>query len=227
MSTTVKYDGSGPLSTSGITTVNFDVSPGAVANPTINASGVTTINANADLVGTATLNLAPGSLTIVNGGWNAGTNDISGAPGSMLVNNGNINSNIININEATVVGNGSFSLESGAGGISGFFGSGLSFIDHESYLAVVTPQTFFSKVDLDGPNSEVCYVGITADSYDFKNDLLTLYNGNAEVYQVKMDAPASPFVVEESSGHMWGAVVAEAPSAIYGVGLPEHHGLFG
>jgi hypothetical protein len=149
--------------------------------------------------------------------------------GGTLVDNGALAASMATIN-SNVLGTGTMeftNIHDGAGWayLDGSSGAGITYdltADIESVsMAVEHPDTFHSTVDL-GPSSSLDLVGLAATSYDLKNDLLTLYQGNKAVYQLHLtDQPDGTFYVTSGTG---GVVVGNWPS-VFGpppVGLPQH-----
>jgi hypothetical protein len=239
--TTVNYNAQSTLDTSGITIVDFPsgvTEPTEFGQPTSNASGITIINGdNAGIAGIANFNLAPGSLTEINGTM-SGYGQIFEGPNALLVNDGTISGSSATI-DANVVGVGTFDFgpwhdSSGYHNLSGYYGPGLTFNETGS-MTLYDPRTFFSQINFEPsyPYSTLDLAGLSATSYDIKNDLLRLYQGNAEVYQVRMSVPSwvGPIAVQ-SGPDMYGGggpagvqIIGEISGGGTVTGLPLHSGV--
>ncbi len=126
-------------------------------------------------------------------------------------------SNGLVVIKADVIGTGSFT--------AGFF-SGISFMGAVSPGQVVNsggfdritigkPTAFQGLVNYTGgPTNAIDLLGIAADSYSYKNDLLSLYKGGKVVDTLKLAAGASQFqVTENTAGVSIGGLPAAPPPA--------------
>jgi hypothetical protein len=158
-------------------------------------------------LGPISVNIAP-NRSLLSSAYLDGTN--VSITGGTLVNNGTIVMNFHGeINSATVgVGTieftgwhdavGGYSINGASGpGQTYFFGG-----PGEGSMATVThPDTFHSTVDFGfGGPSLFTLMGLSADNYDIKNDLLTLYQDNNPVYQLAVKDIPSAFYVESGGG---------------------------
>jgi hypothetical protein len=158
----------------------------------------------------------------------AGGLSISG-PGT-LVDDGELSASMTSI-DSNVLGTGTMTftnVHDGAGWayIEGSSGSGITY-DLTTYaesatMTVEHPSEFQSSVDMNNATS-LDLIGLSATSYDFKNDLLTLYNGNEAVYQLHLtdQSTTEPIYVTSGTGGVtvgvWSPVLGSAPT-----GLPQH-----
>jgi hypothetical protein len=225
---TLYWGGNGTVSLTGGQTLNFTESPGAGnQNATIHNTGTNTLNANAEPEGTVTLNIAQGGDLKVTGSLSPYVVGANG-PGT-LTNDGTIDSAWVTI-DTNVLGTGTFEFthwgdSPGSHEISGSSGSGLTY-DVGGNTTINDPHAFFSQVNFsdDWPEVQLNLSGLSATSYDLKNDLLTLYQGNAAVYQLKLNASPG-FVVQDyaaSSGAQGGVSLTYYPNGDHVTGLPEH-----
>jgi hypothetical protein len=106
--------------------------------------------------------------------------------------------------------------------VSGYSGSGLTY-DVGGDMTLNDPNSFSSQVNFtdDWPEVQINLAGLSATSYDFKNDLLTLYQGNTAVYQLKLNANPG-FAVQDYTESGGGVSLTYAPADAHLTGLPQH-----
>ena len=188
----------------------------------VNAPGAIVGGALNGALGQVKINLAPHTSmiftgTYVDGGFAfGGPLDISG--GGTFINDGTITATRAEI-DSSVLGLGMMKFtathDAGPGDVevSGASGRGLTYdLGFNSLTTVEHPHTFMSKVEMDD-GSFLTLDGLAATSYDFKNDLLTLYQGNTPVYRLRVTDQSSdeqPLYVTSSTG---GVSVGVLPSS--------------
>ena len=207
---------------------------------TVNVQGTDTLHvANAtpsDLF--LTVNLADHATLTGNFNLLFGRTVVHGGSGSSLVNNGTsaLHGNGI-ILDTNVNGVGNFTVSSAQGSIGRLeFGGSVS---HGQTVDVGADpgRGFVSQVQVDHPgafkgsvsletNGELDLMGLTdADSYQLKNDILSIYSGAAVIDRVRLTLPAPPsgpvlgITVRQTSA---GVVVDRGPSSQAGTLLPVH-----
>ncbi len=178
---------------------------------TFNAAGMATLDlkeqANYAATTTITENIAPHSTLqghFVGQGHNPSIT-VNGADGTSRFANTGASSIAggVAVIDADVIGVGSFT--------AGFF-SGISFLGSVSAGQVVNsggfdritigkPEAFQGLVNYaGGPTNTIDLLGITtADSYSYRNDILSLYQGGKVVDTLRMAAGASQFQVTETT----------------------------
>jgi hypothetical protein len=118
---------------------------------------------------------------------------------------------------------------SGRYSVNGASGPGQTYIlsaADGNNMTIAHPATFRSSIEFQGDfDQTVGLLGLSATSYDLKNDLLTLFQGNNPVYhlQLKGDVPHDLYVVSGSGGTSLGT-----PAPWIGVpsdALPIHAGV--
>jgi len=208
----------------------FDLAPGAVLATTTAASSTINATVNVEYQATATLgqsypstanytvNLASGAM--LKGGYNMaldGSMTMNAAAGSVFENDGNsINDGTTAIINVDVVGGGSFTdgvAQSHLGALE--FGKSVAATETVNLmgdqvrgnvtLTVDNPKDFHAAVTLfDGT---ITLKGLTADSYNFSNNTLTLYDAGAAIDTLRLQciipnglqlAPVSPLSVSQS-----------------------------
>jgi len=181
--------------------------------PTVNVYGHDTVNvveaAGGQRTVTSTLNLAPravlsGNIQIAGDTTLA----IQGTTGSAFNNtNTSLSDNGVATIDANVIGTGSFNLSFLAGiefGGSVSPGQTLNLANATTYYKIDHPAEFYGTVDwLAAPSAyeaSVSLLNISADSYKFSNDRLTLFAGNTIVDRLHLNAASGAFGVYGTSG---------------------------
>lgn len=201
---------------------------------TFNASGADhlnlTIDSNYYATMTTTVNIAASSRltgTFAVGGHN-GELTINGAGASAFDNDGasSVGDNSIATINADVLGAGSFSVGSDAS---------LNFLQSVSHgesvnlsgsdtLGISDPQAFLGQVNVTSPSAPfaVDLAGIVnADSYSYRNDMLTLYSGNKHIDTLRFADTGGFQVAESGSGVTVGSGMMPPDSVL----LPVHHAI--
>jgi hypothetical protein len=210
----------------GIPSLSINVNaPGAIVGGALNGA-----------LGQVKINLAPNTSTVFTGTYDdggfafGGPLDISG--GGTLINEGTITAVFAQI-DSNVLGTGTMKFtathDSGREGhvdLSGASGGGLSYdLTYCSSLTVEHPNTFMSKVDIED-GSFLTLAGLAATSYDLKNDLLTLYQGNAPVYDLNVTDQSNDgqplYVTSDTGGVTVGVLPPPLGSPQLSNVLPQH-----
>ncbi len=199
-----------------------------------NVSGTATLNleeqANYYATTTVAVNIAAQSTlkgTIVGQGHNADITVTGADATSRFANTGasSISNGVLTIN-ADVAGTGSFTAS--------FYG-GLAFMGSvsagqtvnsggEDTITIAQPEQFRALVNFaGGPSNTVHLAGITdADSYSYKNDILSLFHGAQVVDTLRFAAGANPFQVNEGSTGVYIGSTGEPPPVSGTIVLPQH-----
>jgi hypothetical protein len=180
------------------------------------------------------INLAPHTSMIFTGTYDdegfafGGPLEITGR--GTFINEGTITATRAEIN-SSVLGLGTIRFtathDEGPGNaeVSGASGRGLTYdLGFNSITTVEHPHTFMSKVEMDD-GSFLTLAGLAATSYDFKNDLLTLYQGNTPVYRLRVTDQSSdgqPLYVTSSTGGVSVGVLPPPSSGLVGTTLTQH-----
>jgi hypothetical protein len=200
-----------------------------------NATGVDTlhlaINANYYATMTTTVNIAPHSLlfgTVAVGGHN-GALTMNGGTLSFFDNDGPsaVGQNCVALINTDVLGVGSFAV--GAQSSLSFLhavgpGQSVSLAGQDS-LAIASPATFFGAVDVaqNAGSFTVQLAGIAnADSYDYANNLLTLFSGKHVVDVLRFADSGSFQVSENTSGVFINAAGTALPPNTMTLPLQAH-----
>jgi hypothetical protein len=196
----------------------------------VNAPGATVDSDTAGGLVDNSVSLAANTSLILTGNLPSGGGlNITG--GGTLIDDGELSASTANIG-SNELGTGSMTFTSihdgpGASELSGSVGADLTIhIDggtpESSTLTVEHPDTFHATVTMTD-ESFLSLAGLSATSYDFKNDLLTLYSGNTPVYQLHLtnQSTDAPIYVTSGTGGVtvgvWSPVFGTAPT-----GLPQH-----
>ncbi len=222
----------------------INLNGGAILN--IDQTGISSlsinVNARAAIVGGALfgvleqdkINLEPHTSMIFTGTYNdegfafGGPLEITGR--GTFINEGTITATRAEI-DSRVLGLGTMKFtathDGGPGNaeVSGASGRGLTYdLGFNSITTVEHPHTFMSKVEMDD-GSFLTLAGLAATSYDFKNDLLTLYQGNTPVYRLRVTDQSSdgqPLYATSSTGAVSVGVLPPPSSGLVGTPLPQH-----
>jgi hypothetical protein len=197
---------------------------------TVNARGAIVGGALNGGPGQVKINLAPNTSmiftgTYVDGGFAfGGPLDISG--GGTLINDSTraeINSNVLGL--GTIRFTATHDEGPGNAELSGASGAGLTYdLSFYSNTTIEHPNTFMSKVDMDD-GSVLTLAGLAATSYDFKHDLLTLYQGNTPVYHLHItdrSTDGQPLYVTSSTSGVSVGVLPPPYGGLVGTPLPQH-----
>jgi hypothetical protein len=126
--------------------------------------------------------------------------------GNILNNNGTITSTVddtVNINTKVLGGTGMEFVSDADMNINGMVGGGQTVNVDNGELNLGNPDQFFGHINLHAP-ALVDLVGLAPTSYDYSNDVLTLWNGNTPVdrlnvsgsgiraYQYTAGSPVTP-----------------------------------
>jgi hypothetical protein len=184
-----------------------------------------------DFGGDATINLEGKSVLFLTGDMQFARLGETGGAGSTLINDGgmellfggSIQSNLSGYGSIDVNG---FADEGGSLTLGGSVGSGqtISLTRGAPFISVLTvdhPQEFAGTVVL-GESSQVTLDDLTATSYNYGANVVTLYSGNKAVDSIKLDNPTNgPLYVTSSSGSV--TIANWAPGGT--VTLPLHVGV--
>ncbi len=181
------------------TTVNLDFTlPVNIASDNVTGTG----NAVSSFTATQTDNFSIMNLNSLS--VNDGSVTFNGA---ILNNNGTMDAlyGTIDINTKVLGGTGmSFIGESSQVQVHGLVGSGQTFELSKgsdifnSNLRIDNPSTFFGHIEV-GDGGSAYLVGLAATSYDYSNDVLTLWNGNK--IADRLDVSGDSFTVYRNSTH--------------------------
>ncbi len=152
-----------------------------------------------------------GSITV-----NAGNGAVFANQHSVLGENG-----VVTIN-ANVVGSGDVSL----GFLSlltlnGSVGHGQTLNDDGGTLLINAPDRFHGLVDFTATGAsgdEVALQGLHASSWSYQNDMLALWSGNHQVFDLRLASTGSFAVVQGSAG----IDIVSAGASVPGTVLPQH-----
>jgi aryl-phospho-beta-D-glucosidase BglC (GH1 family) len=214
-------------------TVTLSQVPGSYPNITIdvNVPGATVDSNTAGGLVDNNISLAPNNSLMLTGNLpSTGGLNVSGD--GTLINNGEISASMASI-DSNVLGTGSMTFTSvhdgpGNSEISGSVGAGITVniagsTPESSSLTVENPDTFQANVTMTD-DSFLDLIGLSATSYDFKNDLLTLYDGNQVVYQLHLTDQSTdePIYVTSDTGGVtvgiWSPFFGPPPDNT----LPQH-----
>jgi hypothetical protein len=164
---------------------------------------------------------------------------VQGGPGSAFNNNGH--SSLLNSEQATinadVIGTGSFAVRNQSSGpiarleFAASVGPNQS-IENSGVVQIDHPDRFAAHVTLmsdPAPGSaspaEIDLMGLaTADSYSYRNDMLSIFSGNSVIDRLRLhDSTPHGFVVEKTTGSV--NIVAITDPAHPPAGLPLHIGV--
>jgi hypothetical protein len=165
--------------------------PSTLDNDTINSNAVQTLNFSI-------LNLTH-SLSASSPTGGATSENLNG---DILINNGTItayDSANIAINTKLLVGDGMSFIGGSTMTVKGVVGYGQTFnvgFFLSGFFIIDNPRTFFGDINLSPgpftpssiPEGTVDLVGLAATSYDYANDVLTLWNGNRVVDRLRLSS---------------------------------------
>jgi hypothetical protein len=201
--------------------------PSTLDNDTITSNAVQTLNFNI-------MNLTHG----LSASSPAGGGTLENLNGDILNNNGTItayDSANITINNKLLGGDGMSFIGGSTMRVKGVVGSGQTFnvgFVYSGFFIVDNPRTFFGDINLSPgpftpggiPEGTVDLVGLAATSYDYANDVLTLWNGHQVVDRLRLSS--ENFTVSQwqnpsnSLPFLSGVIVSTEPP--FGTLLPVH-----
>jgi hypothetical protein len=177
-----------------------------------------------------TVDLAVNTSLVVTGSLNFILNLNASGVGSHLTNDGTIGLTRGKL-DTDLDGTGTYNLNryhDGFGNVevTGAVAPGLTFNlqgDTGNYNAGLTidhPQTFQGNITVGdnptstgGPSADLLtLVGLTADSYDLKDDLLNVYSGDTVLASVHLNTNGEPYTVAQSAGSVGVYIGMDAPS---------------
>ncbi len=198
----------GTLNLSHHATASLGLALGASADVTINVKGSDTLNVNHEAPGGLQLTVDLADHASLTGAFlmTFGGVALTGGDGSRFVNNGSSLFEGTSVKlDTSVVGKGSITLtgNQSAGGPLEFGGSvsrgqdvsvtGEEDRDIVARVQVDQPEEFKAAVTL-GVFGEVDLVGLTnADSYQLRDDILSIYSGCKVIDTLRLTAPPPPF----------------------------------
>ena len=173
-----------------------------------------------------TVNLAPGARMI--GGVEASNNGVlvmnGGAGASFVDQASSLGENGVATINAAMVGTGHFDMTYLSSlTLDGKVGAGQTINNDDGSLILGRPQDFHGLVNwtVDPLGGDfVLLAGLHAQSYAYAHDTFALFNGNNEVFSMRLDATGGAFVAVQTSG---GVELASTGVSVPGTVLPLHH----
>jgi hypothetical protein len=237
---TIEYPSFSPSGT----VINLDnaaISIGAQLNviggdPTLNVSGNSSVNflTPEPEYFSPIINLAANAHLLMKGDLHFASINFNGGPGSEIINNGTISYFVGGGRISTsLMGTGTVDVSrshdgSGMLEVNGAVGSGQTFDllsnEFSATLKIDQPYSFGGAVDIEPESqfgSDVIYLaGLHANTYDLKNDMLRLYNGNSIVDTLRLNNGTSePVTVAQNSSNV---IVEFGAAAAPGILLAHH-----